>query len=155
MASPVDDPAAWREWIEERAAIHEYEAGKTRPRAERLAYIMAVVEMQNRLPNDFGVDRCAACDEYLGQGGNVLGDGAVVHYGGRWALVCWRKHMTQQQQRAMKALTAMGITAPGMMPGTTNDTATQRTDDVIRGTDSGALDLNFKLEANAEAIPVS
>ena len=108
------DSEDWQAFFDERAGIAEHDGGLSRADAEIQAFECCVVEMQWRCPPPASPpERCAHCDETLGQPGRdglsyLRGDGghAWLHHGchGDWA--------AKLRAEAVAALAEFGLTPP-------------------------------------------
>lgn len=113
---PIWNAADWRTFYDERAGIAEFDGNQPRHQAEALAYQTTIIEWMNITPpTDLSEDRCAGCGEALGEIGSaavpVLAGGgahAWVHHG-----ACHKRFQAARKAEAIKALEAMGISAPG------------------------------------------
>ncbi len=98
---------AVRDWIDERAAILEYDAGKPRAEAERLAYEAALARWQHEHPPAHAdQDRCAACGERLFDDflplaeRDAQGQTVWVHA----SKGCWREYVRKRHAEAEAAV---------------------------------------------------
>ncbi len=103
----TDGAVAVRDWIDERAAILEYDAGKPRAEAERLAYEAALARWQHEHPPAYAdQDRCAACGEWLIDDllplaeRDARGSPVWVHLTGG----CWRDYVQKRRAEAEAAV---------------------------------------------------
>ena len=97
----------------------EYDGGFPRPEADRRAFHHALVEWCNRHPPEVDPNLCAGCGRAVNTAGNdwrPLGDGATVHYGGRYGLRCFEAHGAKRREDACKALATLGL-APSSRKG--------------------------------------
>ena len=103
----------WREWIAERAAILEFDAGLPQGEADLQAYQHTLVEWQNCNPPIADPHVCAGCGRPINKAATdwrPLADGATVHYGGARGLRCWERHGARRRAEAEAALAEMGVT---------------------------------------------
>jgi len=103
----------WREWIAERAAILEFDAGLPQGEADLQAYQHTLVEWQNCNPPIADPHVCAGCGRPINKAATdwrPLADGATVHYGGAHGLRCWERHGARRRAEAEAALAEMGVT---------------------------------------------
>ena len=107
---PVSLKGDWRAFVAERRA-RLVTNGVVHIQAERLAYEAAVVEVQDLIPHKDGL--CGGCGRPVEPPFDaVLGDGAIVHYGGAHGQQCWRDHQVKVRDRAVRALAELGIQRP-------------------------------------------
>jgi hypothetical protein len=116
LAPPGDRWTAedWRALFEERAGIAEHGAGASRTEAETRAYESCVIEwLWRHPPSTLGPERCAYCDQPLGEPGRagvpfLTGDGGHVwlHDG------CHGDWTAQRRAEAVAALTNIGLRPP-------------------------------------------
>ena len=102
----------WRDWITERGAILEHDAGLSRSEADRRAYQHAIIEWQNRNSPLIDSGVCAGCGGAINEAATdwrPLADGATVHYGGAHGLRCWQAHGERRRSDAEAALAALGV----------------------------------------------
>ena len=102
----------WRDWITERGAILEHDAGLSRSEADRRAYQHAIIEWQNRNPPLVDSRVCAGCGLAMIEAATdwrPLADGATVHYGGAHGLRCWQAHGERRRADAEAALAALRV----------------------------------------------
>jgi len=102
----------WRDWITERGAILEHDAGLSRSEADRRAYQHAIIEWQNRNPPLVDSRVCAGCGLAMIEAATdwrPLADGATVHYGGAHGLRCWQAHGERRRAEGEAALAALGV----------------------------------------------
>ena len=103
----------WHEWIAERAAILEFDAGLPQGEADLQAYQHALVEWQNCNPPIADPHVCAGCGRPINKAATdwrPLADGATVHYGGARGLRCWERHGARRRAEAEAALAELGVT---------------------------------------------
>ena len=102
----------WRTDFDERAGICQYAGGLTRAEAENIALDGVIVRWISENPPTTEPDRCAGCGESVDETDRKI----VLILGGRQdAWVHHRCHgdlMADQRQRAIEALTSMGIFPP-------------------------------------------
>ena len=92
-------------------ANHTARSGLPLERATRLAYEAAIVGMQDLLPHKDGV--CAGCGRPVEPPSDaILGDGALIHYGGAHGQRCWRDHQVKARGRAVRTLAELGLEGP-------------------------------------------
>jgi hypothetical protein len=110
---PATEAANWRELFEERAAFRQYEAGYPRNAAECLAYGECLEKWCERHPMSLRPGVCAGCGKAPDTPWLDLDDGARVcfpHGAGQFG--CLMVHGLRRKERAVAALTALGLTPP-------------------------------------------
>jgi len=109
-------PQDWKAFLEERAAIAEFDGGFPRQEAEARAFGACVVEWLNRNPVRSAPDRCCWCGR-AERSADVLLPFGVAPTGQAWlhsgCLQPWREH---RQAQAVDFLQALGIAAPSEFP---------------------------------------
>ena len=107
QTAPTDDRVIWPDWIAERAAILEQDAGTPRAEAERLAYEAAIARWINEHPPAHADrDHCAACGGWLLDDvlplaeRDVHGQTVWVHASGG----CWREYVRKRRAEAEAAV---------------------------------------------------
>jgi hypothetical protein len=107
------DPAWWRGFSEERAAIREIDGRRPREEAERLAFADVILKWHHRHGMRPDSRRCAGCDDELnGEAGLVLCDGARVHLDGARGVNCAIAYGLKWRGAAVAALRALGLDPP-------------------------------------------
>ena len=106
----------WHAFFDERAGIAEFDGGQTRKQAEAMAFKCCVVEWLNRQPGRSDPGRCAACGKPDRDGHTVVPFGSEGH-GHAWLHPeCWDGWHQERQDRAWRALAAMGLPVPQRHP---------------------------------------
>jgi hypothetical protein len=107
------DPAWWRGFSEERAAIREIDGGRPREEAERLAFADVILKWHHRYGVRPDSRRCAGCgDELTGEAALVLCDGARVHLDGVHGVNCTIAYGQKWRGAAVAALRVLGLNPP-------------------------------------------
>ena len=114
MLERQDAPAEWTrddwlDFIEERAAILEFDGGHPRAEAEAHAYAEARAQWLRRHPAHVDPACCADCGQAIEDDRsavNVVRDGARVH------AACWTAYLRRRHADAAAALARVGITPP-------------------------------------------
>lgn len=106
-----DDPADWRDWIDERCAIRELDGRRDHVLAERLAWGEAIEEWCERHPVAADPSRCAGCGAPLDHDALDLPDSARVHFEAEREFACLIAYGVARRRRAA-TLAALGLLAP-------------------------------------------
>jgi hypothetical protein len=107
------DPAWWRGFSEERAAIREIDGGRRREEAAGLAFADVILKWHQRYGVRPDSRRCAGCgDELTGETGLVLCDGARVHLDGARGVKCAIAYGLKWRGAAVAALRVLGLDPP-------------------------------------------
>lgn len=106
------EAANWIEMFSERAALRQFQAGYRRDVAEHLAFAECIEAWcwQHPLLHDLTI--CAGCRKPLAGEALDLADGARVHWERNREFSCLIAAGFVRKERAVKALTAMGLTPP-------------------------------------------
>ena len=103
----ADDPAWWRDWLEERAAIRQYDGGYSRFEAEHLAWQELECHQHRLCGERVSPELCAGCLQAIDPAQAVgLDDGCVVH------LACVARYGRRWRKAASAALAALGLKPP-------------------------------------------
>ncbi len=106
----------WQVFFDERAGIAEFDGGQTREQAEATAFECCVVEWLDRHPCRSDPGRCAACGKPDRDGHTVVPFG-TESYDHAWLHPeCWEEWHRERQERARRALAAMGFLIPQRHP---------------------------------------
>jgi len=104
------NPIWWRTFIEQRAAIRQLNSGRPRDEAEMLAFSDTVLEWHHRCGAHCDPRRCPACgDEFRGEEGLILCDGARVHLGGARGVNCLIAYGQKWRGAALTGLRVLGV----------------------------------------------
>jgi hypothetical protein len=107
------DPAWWRGFSEERAAIREIGGGRRREEAEGLAFGDVILRWHHRYGVRPDSRRCAGCDDELtGEAGLVLCDGTRLHLDGARGVNCAIAYGLKWRGAAVAALRVLGLDPP-------------------------------------------
>jgi hypothetical protein len=100
----AEDPAWWRDQLEERAAIRQFDGGFSRAEAERLAW-EDLQHCRHRLCGErISPDLCAGCRQPIDPARALtLDDGCAVHLG------CVTRYGRRWREAAAAALAALGL----------------------------------------------
>jgi hypothetical protein len=103
----ADDPAWWRELLEERAAIREFDGGHRRVEAERLAWEDLEYQRHRLCGERVPSELCAGCLQAVDSTQALtLDDGCRVH------LACVARYGRRWREAATAALSALGLRPP-------------------------------------------
>ena len=101
----------WQALFERHAGIAEFGRGRSRKQAKAAAFEACVTEWLNRHPCRSNPGRCAACGEPDREGHAVVPFG-TERQGHMWLHPeCWRDWHSGRRAEAIRALSAMGLTA--------------------------------------------
>lgn len=107
------DPAWWRDFFEERAAIREIDGGRSQEDAEELAFGDVILEWHHRHGAHSDPRRCPGCgDELAGEADLALCDGARVHLDAVRGVNCVIAYGQKWRGAAVTALRALGLDPP-------------------------------------------
>lgn len=113
--SPDGDREQWQRFFRCQAQLARYFDGLSRADAEKRAFEACVRKWQAVTAETYALPRqdiCAACGAPIENNLATLADGATVHYGGQWALSCWRMYRemcARGREEAAAALRQRGI----------------------------------------------
>lgn len=103
------DAVDYHAFYEERAAIAEYDGGRTRAEAEAIAYECVVVEWLNRILELSHPGRCAWCGGSEQENAPLIPFGTRAHMHTWLHLGCWDKWYRPRRDKAVTALAELGI----------------------------------------------
>jgi hypothetical protein len=107
------DPAWWRDFFKERAAIREIEGGRSQEDAEELGFNDVFLEWHRRHGAHPDPRRCPGCgDELAGEADLALCDGTRVHLDAVRGVNCVIAYGQKWRGAAVTALRALGLDAP-------------------------------------------
>lgn len=106
----------WKAFLEERAAIAEFDGGVPRQEVEARAFGACVVEWLNRNPVRSAPDRCCWCGR-AERSADVLIPFGVAPTGHAWLHSgCWEPWREHRRAQAVDFLQALGIAVPIKFP---------------------------------------
>jgi hypothetical protein len=107
------NPVWWRALFEQRAAFRELNGGRPQEEAEGLAFSDTILEWHHRYGARPDARRCPGCsDEFAGEAGLVLCDGARVHFDSAHGGNCLIAYGQKWRGAALAGLLMLGLDPP-------------------------------------------